>query len=323
MTASRIAELEAAVKAAWNTVADEHNSWSALSLDEREDFLKFAAALAASPLPAALGVEVAGATLDTRLNVTEKAGVDRPVAHAVNSTSAPGTAREAPNGNLDKAGVSSLAPEVATAPSVSGVWEALLPCDVAVAPCTIIRKGCGVSTLMLAIEQREGRNVGELSDAVLARLAKVGEVGGLPYQVLFDAIAAATCIWPDKKTGSGITISVSAFRDKLASLASEATPVAGEAKGGPVAWPWDYQQTFNAIAAATEIASGGLAVSISVEKFRGALYAIPPAPADALKALLVEAKDHIVMCSDDLSMSASATKMVERICAAIRAKETT
>lgn len=40
-----------------------------------------------------------------------------------------------------------------------------------------------------------------------------------------------------------------------------------------------YQTLFNAIAAATDIASGGLAVSISVEKFRDALGIAHPAPA--------------------------------------------
>lgn len=59
----------------------------------------------------------------------------------------------------------------APAPAAGVDAEALLPCDVAVAPATIIRKGCKVSTLMLAIKQREGRNVGDISDAAQTALA--------------------------------------------------------------------------------------------------------------------------------------------------------
>ncbi|WP_260855657.1 hypothetical protein [Mesorhizobium amorphae] len=38
-----------AVEAAWNSIADENNRWPALSLDERDDFIRFAAALRALP----------------------------------------------------------------------------------------------------------------------------------------------------------------------------------------------------------------------------------------------------------------------------------
>lgn len=37
--------------------------------------------------------------------------------------------------------------------------NAVLPCDVFVAPATIIRKGCPVSALMLALEQRVGKDI--------------------------------------------------------------------------------------------------------------------------------------------------------------------
>lgn len=54
----------------------------------------------------------------------------------------------------------------------------VLPCDVAVAPSTIIRKGCKVSTLMLAINQRKDREVGGVSDTALASLTAPTQGGG-------------------------------------------------------------------------------------------------------------------------------------------------
>lgn len=47
-----------------------------------------------------------------------------------------------------------------------------LPCSVAIAPATIISKGCGLSTVITSLQQRVkyGVEVGEITDAAMRRL---------------------------------------------------------------------------------------------------------------------------------------------------------
>lgn len=64
----------------------------------------------------------------------------------------------------------------------------LLPCDVMVAPNTIIRKGCSISTLLLAIPRRDGKE-GVTWDSP-PRLSSPAEDGGI--REALEKIAAET-----------------------------------------------------------------------------------------------------------------------------------
>lgn len=131
-----------------------------------------------------------------------------------------------------------LASPAATSAETQG-GDGVLPCDVAVAPATIIRKGCQVSTLMLAIKQREGRDVGEVSDAARAALAPStsaatrGEPVALNRQAIRDAIAAASRSgamgWADHEIDE-------ATDDLVDALAHPAPAESAQVKVKPLVW---------------------------------------------------------------------------------------
>lgn len=166
----------------------------------------------------------------------------------------------------------------APSPASPEKGDGVLPCDVRLPPNTCITKGCKVSTLMLAIQQREGKDVSfaapekgteRMQEAMCAmeawnsRADAANQWDALGGDEREDIIA----IWE-----SGYAAARNDYRG---------TPALASLPAEPEGETFPYQKTFDAIAAATSICGGH--VSISVQAFReafGATHPTTPKPAE-------------------------------------------